>query len=267
MPWVNNISHSDVNIHKVPEELRVKFRRLIGVEYDETMNDILAYIVTKGPTTLYKVSRDTPYSISSIYKKAKRMTKEYLIRAVGNGSRGDSTIYEVTIKGLLLCLAHNCVDDDLVLSRLRHKWGLRNYDDDKLIPLLMLIPHIIRDNDLRVLENIDALMIMILGTLMTNQQTRGKAVDEDIITSVRSTSIYYVVNDVIMNNLTPNKKPDIIIGNNSYLVGYRKLDNTLYVYMCRLCTKSCLMTLIPVNSQCQLANELNKAVINMKVIM
>jgi len=127
----------------------------------------------------------------------------------------------------------------------------------------MLIPHIIRDNDLRVLENIDALMIMILGTLMTNQQTRGKAVDEDIITSVRSTSIYYVVNNVIMNNLTPNKKPDIIIGNNSYLVGYSRLDNTLYVYMCRLCTKSCLTTLIPVNSQCQLANELNKAVINM----
>ncbi|MFP3280364.1 MAG: hypothetical protein RXO76_04820, partial [Vulcanisaeta sp.] len=63
--------------------------------------------------------------------------------------------------------------------------------------------------------------------------------------------------------LTPNKKPDIIIGNNSYLVGYSRLDNTLYVYMCRLCTKSCLMTLIPVNSQCQLANELNKAVINM----
>ncbi|MFP3161020.1 MAG: hypothetical protein RXQ95_06240, partial [Vulcanisaeta sp.] len=109
----------------------------------------------------------------------------------------------------------------------------------------------------------DALMIMILGTLMTNQQTRGKAVDEDIITSVRSTSIYYVVNNVIMNNLTPNKKPDIIIGNNSYLVGYSRLDNTLYVYMCRLCTKSCLTTLIPVNSQCQLANELNKAVINM----
>jgi len=262
--WINNALHSGTGIHKVPEELRFEIRRLINIEYDETMNDILAYIVTKGPTTLYKVSRDTPYSISSIYKKAKRMTKEYLIRAVGNGSRGNSTIYEVTIKGLLLCLAHNCVDDDLVLSRLRHRWGLRNYDDDKLIPLLMLIPHIIRDYDLRVLENIDALMIMILGTLMTNQQTRGKAVDEDIITSVRSTSIYYVVNNVIMNNLTPNKKPDIIIiGNNPYLVGYSRLDNTLYVYMCRLCTKSCLMTLIPVNFQCRLANELNKAVINM----
>jgi hypothetical protein len=269
MPWVNNISHSDVNVHKVPEELRVKFRRLISVEYDETMNDILAYIITRGPTTLYKVSRDTPHSISSIYKKAKKMVKDYLIRVVGNGNRSDSAVYEVTIKGLLLCLAHNCVDDDLVLSRLRYKWGLRNYNVDNLIPLLMLIPHVVKDDDLRVLESIDALMIMMLSILMNNQQIGGKDVDKDIImnkgiiTSVRSTSIYYIVNDIIMNNLSQTRKPDIVVGNNSYLVGYRRLDNTLYVYMCRLCAKSCLMTLIPVNSQCQLVNELNKAVINM----
>ena len=141
--------------------------------------------------------------------------------------------------------------------------GLRNYNVDNLIPLLMLIPHVIKDDDLRVLESIDALMIMMLSILMNNQHVGGKDVDKGIISSVRSTSIYYIVNDIIMNNLSQTRKPDIVVGNNSYLVGYSRLDNTLYVYMCRLCTKSCLMALIPVNFQCQLANELNKAVINM----
>jgi hypothetical protein len=261
MPQLNGSSHSDFGI-KIPEELRVEYRRLINVEYDKTINDILAYIITRGPTTLYRITRDTPHSISSIYKKAKRMVKDYLIRVVGNGNRSNGAVYEVTIKGLLLCLAYNCIDDDLVLNKLRHKWGLRNHNFDNLIKLLMLIPHVVKDSDLRVLESIDALMIMMLSILMNNQHVGGKNMNKDVITNVTSTSIYYIVNDIIMNNLSQARKPDIVIGNNSYLVGYYK-DDTPYVYMCRLCTKNCLMTPMQINSQCQLANELNRAVINM----
>jgi hypothetical protein len=190
------------------------------------------------------------------------MVKDYLIRVVGNGNRSNGAVYEVTIKGLLLCLAYNCIDDDLVLNKLRHKWGLRNHNFDNLIQLLMLIPHVVKDGDLRVLESIDTLMIMMLSILMNNQHVGGKNMNKDVITSMRSTSIYYIVNDIIMNNLSQTRKPDIVIGNNSYLVGYYK-DDTLYVYMCRLCTKNCLMTPMQINSQCQLANELNRAVINM----
>ena len=262
MPRLNGSSHSDFGI-KIPEELRTKFRRLINVEYDKTINDILAYIITRGPTTLYKITRDTPHSISSIYKKAKRMVKDYLIRVVDNGNRSNGAVYEVTIKGLLLCLAYNCVDDDLVLNKLRYKWRLRNYNVDNLIQLLMLIPHVIKDSDLRVLENIDALMIMMLSVLMNNQHVGGKNLNRDVITSVRSISIYYIVNDIIMNNLSQTRKPDIVIGNDSYLVGYRRLDNTLYVYMCRLCAKNCLITPMQIDSQCQLVNELNRAVLGM----
>ena len=262
MSQLSSPSHDDFGI-KIPEELRTKFRKLINVEYDKIINDILAYIITRGPTTLYRITRNTPYSISSIYKRAKRMVKDYLIRVVGNGNRSNGVVYEVTIKGLLLCLAYNCVDDYLVLNKLRNKWGLRNHNVNNLIQLLMLIPHVVKDSDLKVLENIDSLIMMILSTLMNNQHLEGKNMNSDAITNVRNTSIYYIVNDIIMNNLSQTKKPDIVIGNDSYLVGYCKLDNTLYVYMCKLCTKNCLMTPIPVNSQCQLTNELNRAVINM----
>jgi len=262
MSQLSGPSYDDFGI-KIPEELRVEYRRLINVEYDKIINDILAYIITRGPTTLYRITRDTPHSISSIYKKAKRMVKDYLIRVVGNGNRSNGAVYEVTIKGLLLCLAYNCVDDDLVLNKLRNKWGLRNHNVDNLIQLLMLIPHVVKDGDLRVLESIDTLMIMMLSVLMNNQHVGGKNMNKDVITSMRSTSIYYIVNDIIMNNLSQTRKPDIVIGNDSYLVGYCRLDNTLYVYMCRLCAKNCVMTPMQINSQCQLTNELNRAVINM----
>ncbi|WP_243681391.1 hypothetical protein [Vulcanisaeta souniana] len=32
----------------IPEELRLELRRLVNVEYDNVVNDMLAYIITRG---------------------------------------------------------------------------------------------------------------------------------------------------------------------------------------------------------------------------
>ncbi|WP_243665921.1 hypothetical protein [Vulcanisaeta sp. JCM 16159] len=129
----------------IPESLRLEFRRLVNVEYDNVVNDILAYVIMRGPITLYRISRETPYSISSIYKKAKYMVKNNLIIAkeVDDKLNGRH-MYEATVKGLLTCLAYKCLDDDAILNRLKVKWNLRNYDNIRLISILMILPYVVK---------------------------------------------------------------------------------------------------------------------------
>lgn len=218
---------------------------------------MLAYFITKGPATLYRLSRDTPYSISTVYKKAKRMVKDCLIKAID--SNGDRSIYDVTVKGLLVCLAHGCVDDELVLIKLRSKWGLKGYDVDKLIALLSFIPYVVKYGNEGILDNVESLMIILSG-ITSSMVSIGKSVDEHVMINAKDASIYFIISNIIMNGLSQNTKPDIIIGNNFYLVGYCKRENAYYVYMCRLCTKNCLLTHVPSTSHCRLATEVSKDV-------
>ncbi len=248
----------------VPESLRLELRRLVNVEYDNVMNDILAYIIMKGgPVTLYRVSRETPYSISSIYKKAKYMVKNNLILARESSDRlNGKHVYEVTVKGLLTCLAYKCLDDDIVLSRLKARWNLRNYDNGKLITILTILPHIVRGESLRIIENIDTLMITALSTLINNSSISGKLIDESTVTSIKNTSIYYLVNNILSNSSNV-KRPDIILGNNSFLVGYYRNSKMLYVYICRLCEKNCVLTYTTCDEHCPLINEINRDISNL----
>lgn len=244
----------------VPESLRAELRRLVNVEYDNVVNDILAYIITRGPVTLYRVSRETPYSISSIYKKARYMVKNNLLSPRElNGKH----MYEITVKGLITCLAYKCLDDEVVLSKLRVRWNLRNYDMHGLVSILTVLSYIARNENLGVLENIDALMITALSTLINNPTMISKFIDERTITNVKNSLIHYLINNVI-NGMPNNKKPDIILGNNSFLVGYHKNTRSFYVYMCTLCEKNCVLTFITCNDGhgCPLITELSKDVLN-----
>lgn len=53
-------------------------------------------------------------------------------------------MYEATVKGLLTCLAYKCLDDDAILNRLKVKWNLRNYDNIRLISILMILPYVVK---------------------------------------------------------------------------------------------------------------------------
>ncbi len=249
----------------IDEKVRRGLRHALIIEIDDTIKDILAYVILHEPVTLYNISKNTRYAISTVYKKAKRMLYYELIKPSlywvdENGKRRH--VYTATVKGLLVCLAYNCLDDEIVLNRLRSKWGLRNYDIDKMISLLAVIPHIVRRDNTKILENMEALMIVVLNAVLNDSSIISKALDEITVLNVRNTSIHYVLNSIVMSNLGQAKRPDIIIGNNSYLVGYCKNDNTFFVYMCRLCGKNCLLTNVPYNSRCQLITELTNDIAN-----
>ena len=49
----------------VDDKLRLRLRRIIHVEVDDSMIDLLAYIVLHEPITLYKISKNTKYAIST----------------------------------------------------------------------------------------------------------------------------------------------------------------------------------------------------------
>ena len=247
----------------IPESLRQEFRRLVSIEYDNVLNDMLAYIIMRGPVTLYRVSRETPYSISSIYKKAKYMVKNNLVLAKELNDRlNGKHVYEVTVKGLLTCLAYRCLDDNIVLNKLKAKWNLRNYDNHKLISILTIIPYVVKGEGLRIIENIDALMITTLSALVNGLSIGNKLIDEATVTNVKDASIYYLINSII-NNTSSIKRPDIILGNSSFLVGYYRGSRMLYIYLCRLCEKSCVLTYSSCDSHCRLINELSKDISNL----
>ncbi len=105
-------------------------------------------------------------------------------------------------------------------------------------------------------------MITALSTLINNSAINSKLIDETTITSVKNTSIYYLVNSII-NSTSNIKRPDIILGNSSFLVGYYRNNKMLYVYICRLCEKNCVLTYTTCNNNCPLISELNKDISNL----
>ncbi len=62
------------------------------MDIDDTTRELLAYIIYNEPITLYRISKNTRFAISTVYKKAKRMLQYGLIRPLNisdtNSERG-----------------------------------------------------------------------------------------------------------------------------------------------------------------------------------
>ncbi len=235
------------------DTLRMELRRVLYVEYDKTINDILAYIIMKGPTTLYRVSRDTPYSISSIYKKAKRMVKDYLIKE--NESVGDRHTYEVTVKGLLVCLAYNCLDDEIVLNKLCRAWQMRSYCCQRLIELINVLPILFRldPGNTKIIEDPRTLMVL----LISNADQLRELINNNLFRNIINIATHYLVSRLFLEGQVVTKS-SILIGNDQFIVNV-SLDGDIYVYTCKLCNKQCFALRLPtINTQCLLLYEMRK---------
>ncbi|MFB6470575.1 MAG: hypothetical protein TU36_005000 [Vulcanisaeta sp. AZ3] len=246
-----------VNACLIPEKLRTELREALHVEFDETINEMLAYIIVKGPTTLYRVSRDTPYSISTVYKKARRMVKDYLIRVINNG--GDRCIYEVTVKGLLTCLAHGCVDDGLLLSKLCRKWRMGNYCCQRVHTLISVLPVLFKINpDIKmIIEEPEALMMCMLNNL---NELRG-LLNTDLLDELTRSITHYLVNRLSLN-VSVIIKPSLLISNEKFAINLNP-DGHVYIYTCMLCNKHCTATYLPaedhlMKEQCILIPKIEK---------
>jgi len=236
----------------VSDELRLKLRRVIHVEVDNQLIDLLAYIVLHEPTTLYRISKNTKYAISTVYKKAKKMMHYGLIKPHIHRNEGDlheKVTYETTVAGLLLCLAHRCVDDEIVLNKLCHKWQMRSYCCQRLLNLIHALP-MLPELDYRIIEEPRALMTLILN----NADRLRSMLSDGLFKEVINTAVHYLVSRLFMDGQIVTKS-SLLVGNENFVINL-SLDGHVYVYVCKLCNKQCIGTYLSLNNQCCLLHEI-----------
>jgi hypothetical protein len=236
----------------INDELRLKLRRVIHIEVDNQLIDLLAYIVLHEPTTLYRISKNTKYAVSTVYKKAKKMIHYGLIKPHIHRNEDDlheKVTYETTVAGLLLCLAYGCVDDEVVLSKLCHKWQMRSYCCQRLLNLIHVLP-MLPELDYRVIEEPRALMTLILN----NADRLRSMLSDGLFKEVINTAVHYLVSRLFMDGQIVTKS-SLLIGNENFVINLSP-DGHVYVYICRLCDKQCVATYLSLNNQCYLLYEI-----------
>lgn len=236
----------------VSGELRLKLRRVIPVEVDDQLLDLLSYMVLHEPTTLYKMSKNMKYAISTVYKKAKKMMHYGLIKPHLYHNKNDAyerVAYETTAIGLLLCLAYGCVDNEVVLSKLCHKWQMKSYCCQRLINLIHALP-MLPELDYRVIEEPRALMTLILN----NADRLRSMLSNDVFREIINAATHYLVSRLFVNDLVIMKS-SLLMGNENFVINLSP-DGRVYVYMCRLCDKQCVATYLSLNNQCYLLHEI-----------
>lgn len=232
-------------------------RNALPLEIDDTMRDILKYLIMHEPTTLYGISKNTRYAISTIYKKAHRMLEYGLIRVIDGDwiphgrERG---IYVTTVKGLLYCLAYGCVDDDLIIKKFCHKWQLGNYCCKRMLQVISTLPNLLRINEdaLRLIEEPRAFMMLLLNNL---DRLKGLT-NEDLLRDIINTVTHYLVSRLFLDDGIVTKS-SLLVGN-EYFAASLSPGGYVYVYACRLCDEQCYAMYLPIKGQCALLHEIRR---------
>ncbi|ADN51454.1 hypothetical protein Vdis_2085 [Vulcanisaeta distributa DSM 14429] len=250
------MSKSAINDHGITIRL-LRQRLLTEMDIDDTTRELLAYIIYNEPITLYRISKNTRFAISTVYKKAKRMLQYGLIRPLNisdtNSERG---IYVSTVKGLLVCLALNCVDDEsIIFSKLCQKWHLRSYCCQRIMKIISVLPALmsIDSGIMRMIDDPKTVMMMILE----HRDQLKSLVRYDLLNDVINMAMHYLISRLIIDGGIITKS-SILIGNDKFVISIG-LDGNAYVYMCTLCGKSCIGMQFSVNyHDCVLLHEIKK---------
>ncbi|MGC8607134.1 MAG: hypothetical protein ACP5GZ_09200 [Vulcanisaeta sp.] len=234
-----------------------QFTMALNMDVDDTMKELLTYIIYNEPITLYRVSKNTRFAISTVYKKARKMMQYGLIRPLnGYGSNNEKYIYESTVKGLLTCLALNCIgDSSIILSKICRKWRLRNYCCQRIMKIMKALMIMLNLNNdmIKVIEDPKTIMISILEH---RDQLRHFLSNDELNDTINIATHYLISRLIIDGNIVT--KSSLLVGNEKFVVSI-DLDGNMYVYMCKLCEKSCMNVPIPYGScKCILFNEIRK---------
>ncbi|MEM0096975.1 MAG: hypothetical protein QXH93_05170 [Conexivisphaerales archaeon] len=260
---------------KIPDkffkEIKNSMHELVSIEFDKAMLDILAYVVINEPASLYRATRESPYSISLVYKKAKKMVSLGIIRPVSGDISSDKRskrLYISTVRGLLVCISFNCIDKETFISRISSRWNLKTRNDlYKLLPVFRLLPYVITQNDVTVLEDPNLLMLNILD----NRQYEGiKPINVSSIKEAQIAAMRCLVGEVLSRILSGDKsvKETTIYGAGSTVIGTKngllRFDpdkKAIFVYSCDMCDEECCMISIPVNdNSCKLILDLKSRI-------
>lgn len=250
------------------KEIKNSIRELVNIEFDRVMLDILAYVIINEPASLYRATRESPYSISLVYKKAKKMVNLGLIKQISSGAGSDKRsrhFYISTVRGLLVCFSFNCTDTKTFISRLSARWNLKtNKDLYSLLPVFRLLPYVITQNDVTVLENSNLLMLNIIDS----KQYEGlNSLSNSSVKEAQRAAMRCLVGEVLNRVLKDDKgmsfcKDDsTIIGTKNGLVKFDPDKKSIFIYSCEMCNKGCCMVSIPIDdSSCKLLLDLKSRI-------
>ncbi len=88
---------------------------------DDSANNIVAYVVSNGPVTMYRVARDLNLHFSHAYRKSKKLEDSGLLTSI-RGPR--SSLYDATVRGLLYAYVAKLASREIILKKLRVVLGL-----------------------------------------------------------------------------------------------------------------------------------------------
>lgn len=252
-------------------EIKNSVHELTSIEFDKAMLDILAYVIINEPASLYRATRESPYSISLVYKKAKKMVNLGLIRPVSGDISSDKRsrhLYVSTVRGLLVCMSFNCADRKTFILRLSSKWNLKTKSDlYKLLPVFRLLPYVITQNDVTVLEDPNLLMLNIIDS---KQYDGLKPISASSIKEAQKAAMRCLVGEALSRILGGDKNikettfcntNGTVIGTKNGLVRFDPDKKSIFVYSCDMCDEGCCMVSIPVNdSNCKLLLDLKNRI-------
>ena len=108
---------------------------MLRVKIDKVGLQLISYFIENGPTTIYRAAMDLSLYFSHAYKKVVKLVDSGLL----TGEKvGRSTMYDVTPKGIVLCLAHSCVDAERGMKKLVNKLGLSKISEESIYALFEL---------------------------------------------------------------------------------------------------------------------------------
>jgi hypothetical protein len=205
--------------------------------YDPITLEILTYIIYYEPVSLYRITRMLPYGISSIYKKAKRLSKDGLIKLIEverPEDRRSKSACKATVKGIFTCWAYGCLTDDELTSRLMRRWGVDESEMKWMNRILYSLPKIMNPNDVTLLEN--PLIMIMVAMIFSENNNDSKTLQKDMAK--------YIIGKIGPKAAELNGD-DIIIGTKKYFMGLNFSENLVHIYMCTGCYKFCSMLTVP----------------------
>ena len=247
------------SLQVVDEDSRARLRAILNLEYDEVIAGILSFIISNEPTTLYRVYKQTRFSISTVYKKARKMINLRLIAQASFDGQG--ALYVSTVKGILACMAYRCLDDEILYERIRIKWRLGSYCAERIPQVVKALAWLLGSEDLNILDDPFLVMLMILEKAsLINHEERGE------LREAYNTAAYYILRRLIADENSPIRR-GLLLGWSNVLVDINH-GNSLYVYYCGLCRdKPCSFRLIKAadlrqcpDGKCSLVDNLTRIV-------
>lgn len=117
------------------QQIWPRFRELVKTKMDQTSTMLLSYFINNGPTTIYRAAIDLSLYFSHAYKKVVKLVDEGLL---AGEKMGRSTLYDATLKGIIICLAHQCANEESAYRKMVAKLGVDLGDRSKIDSLFEL---------------------------------------------------------------------------------------------------------------------------------